>query len=231
MEFFSLIKNILAPIKCYSCRKEWHFICKDCEFRLRDYESSCFVCKQNTENFEIHKTCKNDAIYYDKIIIRYHYRWYYVSKMVKDGKFYHKKDVLHYFWIKLREILEEHHKIDEGAILVPVPLHFFRKIKRGYNQSDIIAKNFSKVSFLSYHNWLLYRKKITRQQSKLSKNIRKENIKNCFGIKHKLVDMVDKKQIIIVDDVVSTWSTVNELAKLLKEHGAREVVVVCIASD
>jgi predicted amidophosphoribosyltransferase len=56
-------------------------------------------------------------------------------------------------------------------------------------------------------------------------------LKDCFQINKKKVDIIDKKNIIIVDDVVSTWATLNEIAKQLKLNWANKVIWLCFASD
>ena len=231
MNIWKLLKKILAPKKCYSCKKEWHFFCEDCGYKLFKYESSCFICKNPSENFEIHKNCKNDEIYYDKVIIKYHYKWYFVSKMIKDWKYYFKKDVMYDFWEDLYEILTLNEDLALNSLFLPVPLHFLRKMKRWYNQSEVLIESINTLAWIWYHKSILSRKKRTRQQSKLSKNKRIDNMKNSFTIRKNYIDIIDKKEIIIVDDVISTGSTVNEMAKILKQNGAKKVTILCIASD
>jgi len=231
MKIFKLLKDILSPKKCYSCKKEWHFLCNDCEKKIKKYKPLCFVCKQESEKYKIHKKCKNNNIYYDKIIIKYHYDWYYISKMVKDWKFYQKKDVMREFWEQLWEVLEQNYFNSWNFILIPTPLHFLRYFKRGYNQSELLSDEISKKCNIPTYKNILYRKNITRQQSKLSKIERHKNIKNCFAIRMEQLDKIDKKRIILVDDVVSTGATLNEMAKLLKTNWAIEVIGLCIASD
>lgn len=231
MNIWKLLKKILAPKKCYSCKKEWHFFCEDCHYKLLQYEPSCFICNNPSDNFEIHKLCKNDSIYYDKVIIKYHYKWYFVSKMIKDGKYYFKKDVMYDFWEDLYEVLTQNEDIASESIFVAVPLHFLRKMKRWYNQSEVLIESINALAWIWYHKSILSRKKYTRQQSKLSKNKRIDNMKNSFAIGKSYIDIIDKKEIIIVDDVISTGSTVNEMAKILKQNWAKKVTILCIASD
>ncbi len=231
MKIFKLLKDILAPKKCYSCKKEWHFLCNDCRYRVAEYESSCFICKEESDDYKIHKNCKNDWVYYDKMLIKYHYDWYYISKMIKDAKYYQKKDILEDFWKEMGELLEQHCMNLEKSILMPVPMYFLRRWKRWYNQSEVLAKAISQELKIPCYNNILYRKYNTRQQSKLSKKDRMKNLKNCFAIRSKHIDILDKKQIILVDDVVSTASTLNEISKLLKSQGVEKIVCVCIASN
>lgn len=231
MNLLNLIKNILAPKKCYSCKKEWLFLCEKCEKRLPNFPSSCFVCKQESENYIIHKNCKKNTIYYDKIIIKYHYKGTYIKKMIHDGKFYGRKDIFEEIWQLLSLHLETNEKCNKNSILVPVPLHFLRRMKRGFNQSEILAREISAYTWIWYHNNILKRKKHTRQQSKLSRKIRLTNIEDGFAINKNYMDTIDKKDIIIVDDIVSTASTINEVSRMYKMLGAKRVIALCVASD
>ena len=226
-----IIKNILSPKKCYSCKKEWHFLCNACESKVVDFPASCFVCKRQSEEYKIHEKCKNNTVYYDKIIIKYYYSWKYISKMVKDAKFYHKKDILTDFWAELSEHLSNNCIDIENSIIMPVPLHFLKKWKRWYNQSEVLCESISSELNMNYYKNILYKKKHTRQQSKLSKKKRLHNLKNSFMVHNKYIDIIDKKQIILVDDIVSTGSTLNEISQVLKAAWARKIVCICIASN
>ena len=97
-------------------------------------------------------------------------------------------------------------------------MHFLRKLKRGYNHADLLAQSIAKHTQIPYHKYAIMRRKYTRQQSKVSKDIRATNLQNAFSINKKYIDTLDTKTVILVDDVVSTGSTVNEVAKLLKQH-------------
>jgi competence protein ComFC len=185
----------------------------------------------NSEEYKIHEKCRNTTVYYDKIIIKYYYDWKYISKMVKDAKFYHKKDILYDFWEELTEQLIQNCIDLEDSIIVPIPIHFFKRWKRGYNQCEILSEKIEEDLKIPYLKNILYKKKYTRQQSKLSKQKRLVNLQNSFDIRKKYVDIIDKKQIILVDDIVSTGSTLNEASKVLRLYWAKKVVCICVASN
>ena len=103
---FKFLKDLIAPKKCYSCNKEWHFLCEDCLSKMSNFESICYVCKGKSDNFEIHNKCLVN-IYYDKIIILSHYKNNIISKLIKDLKFYGKKDIAEEFWNYLSELFFE----------------------------------------------------------------------------------------------------------------------------
>lgn len=101
--------------------------------------------------------------------------------------------------------------------IVPIPLHFSRQIKRGYNQTEIMSQVIAKESKKSVLN-ILQRSKMTKYQFNLNKNERLENLKNAFTLKNKNLENLKEKNILIIDDLFTTGSTLisaaNELIKL-----------------
>jgi competence protein ComFC len=108
---------------------------------------------------------------------------------------------------------------------------FLKKLKRGYNHSEILAKYISKNIKIKLGKWYIRKIKTTRQQSLLTRQERLLNLKESFKLANNKVDKVDKKVFIIVDDVISTWSTINEISKILKENWAKKIIWLIIASD
>jgi len=112
------------------------------------------------------------------------------------------------------------------SLIMPVPLHKKRLRWRGFNQSELLAKGIKKYFNLDLRLDELIRTKHKKPQTKLSGRKRKENVKGCFFWKG---DWLDGKNIILVDDVITTGSTLNECAKVLKENGAGEVWGLVVA--
>ena len=229
---YNFIKDLIAPKKCYSCNKEWHFLCPLCMSKMSNFESLCYVCKGRIDNYNVHNKCLEE-VYYDKIIILSHYKNNIVSKLIKDFKFYNKKDIWIDFWNYLSELFLENeiYKNTSNYVLIFPPMWFFKKIKKWYNHSEILAKQVSKKTNTKIEQSLIKKIKTTRQQSKLSRQDRLVNLYNSFKINKNKLDNIDKKTFIIVDDVISTWSTINELSKILKESWAKKVIWLIVASD
>jgi len=229
---FKFLKDILAPKKCYSCNKEWHFLCEECLSIMSNFDPVCYLCKGKTDNFEVHKNCLKD-VFYDKVIILSHYKNKQISKLIKDFKFYWKKDIAEDFWNYLSDIFfdNEIYKNTDDYILIFPPMWFFKKLKKWYNHSEILAKIISKKIWIKLENKLVKKIKSTRQQSKLSKLDRQVNLLNSFSVAKNQIDNIDKKTFIIVDDVISTGSTLNEISKILKENWAKKIIWLIVASD
>jgi ComF family protein len=130
---------------------------------------------------------------------------------------------------KTFELLLDKENIKTKEIIITwTPLFFFDFLKRWYNHSYILAKNLNsdKHKFLR----IFIKKRSTVPQAKLKKQERIRNLKNAFAIRKKYNQFIKWKTLLIVDDVISTWSTANNLAKLLKDSGAKKVYGLFLAT-
>lgn len=114
-------------------------------------------------------------------------------------------------------------------IIIPVPLNKSRKKERGYNQTELIAKEISKnIKNLKYLN-ILEKTKNAVPQSTLNKAQRLKNLENAYKLK-KEINIQDQK-ILIFDDVFTTGTTANECAKIIKTIGSNKISIFTIAKD
>ncbi len=111
--------------------------------------------------------------------------------------------------------------------IIPVPLHIKRLRERGFNQSLILSRALGKKHHLRVDFSLLKRCKLTLTQTGLDKNDRAKNISGAFVAGPKV--KIQGKNLILVDDVYTTGSTVNECAKTLIRSGASKVAVLTLA--
>lgn len=112
-------------------------------------------------------------------------------------------------------------------IIVPVPMNRFKRLYRYYNQSQLLAQEIATLMNFPVIPDLLIKTKITKPQASLSKLQRKKNIQGSiiYNIKHD----INKKKILLVDDVYTTGSTISFCSKLLKQNGAASIKVSTIA--
>jgi ComF family protein len=115
----------------------------------------------------------------------------------------------------------------ENAVLVPVSMHPRRQRERGYNQSALLARELSKLWTIALEVDALRRVRDTPQQALLSAEERRHNVKDAFVVKQAGVFM--GKTILLIDDVVTTGSTINACAEALKSAGASRVCVLAAA--
>jgi competence protein ComFC len=128
----------------------------------------------------------------------------------------------------LSKVVEESKIIQTNKVIgmVPIPMHWSRYFIRGFNHIDRIWLNLSKKINIPY--FPVIGTSYSKRQSKLSKKQRLINRKNSFFYKKKIIL---PESIILIDDIISTGSTANACAKLLKENGVKKVFGVFIASN
>jgi ComF family protein len=128
---------------------------------------------------------------------------------------------------KLAESLLDRLNSWQIDLIAPVPLHHLKKAERGFNQSDFIVKGLSNSSKIPYSNKIIKRIRFTDSQTKFDLGERKKNVAGAFKVsrKKKLVD----KNILLVDDVITTGATIIECAKVLKKSGAAKIYVCSVA--
>ncbi|MDD2487574.1 MAG: hypothetical protein PHS92_04340 [Candidatus Gracilibacteria bacterium] len=168
------------------------------------YLDSVFVCLEYDENLK--KLLKS-------------YKYDYNKKLNKSLSEYLKN----YGGIFLEEVKEK------DIFVCGIPLNLINHLKRGYNQTYLLAEIFAKGSGLKFIK-PLYKTRYTKSQSKLSRDERLKNIIGAFHIKRGFKDNLASKTIILVDDVISSGSTSNEVAKILKQNGAEKVIGLFLAS-
>jgi ComF family protein len=117
-------------------------------------------------------------------------------------------------------ILKNDFYLHDADYLAPVPLFWWKKLRRTYNQAELLSKIINKESGIPVLNCLV-RVKNTRTQTRLDHKKRQENVKNAFRLKKGI--SIRNKKIIIIDDVMTTGATIKECARVLKENGAEEV--------
>lgn len=115
----------------------------------------------------------------------------------------------------------------EGSILVPVPLHPFRQMKRTYNQSELIARALSKAIENVKVESCLQRTRWTNTQTRLTFAERQKNLRNVFSLKPN-ANIDPFQRYVVVDDVFTTGSTLNSCCKTLLHGGVRELDIFAL---
>ena len=115
----------------------------------------------------------------------------------------------------------------ETDIILAVPLHWLRLLKRKYNQSDELAYRLAKIYHKTYVPNVLKRQRATPSQGHLTAQERNRNVRGAFKVTHP--NKIKGKRILLIDDVLTTGSTVNECTKVLLKAGAKSVDVLTIA--
>lgn len=109
-------------------------------------------------------------------------------------------------------------------VILPVPLHHRRHWRRGYNQTQLLAEQLSQWLHIPTHKNLIKKVKNTPNQRGLTSNERRKNVKNAFKIDRTFLDY-GYGSVALVDDVITTGSTLNEIAKALRKIGVEDIQV------
>lgn len=113
--------------------------------------------------------------------------------------------------------------------IIPVPISKKRQKERGYNQSLLIAKELSKKLEIKCANNCLIKTRNVIEQSKLKKEDRIKNIQGIYKLNNK--EKLKNKNVIILDDIYTTGSTVNECSKILRQAHPKKICVLTLAKD
>lgn len=148
-------------------------------------------------------------------------------RSILHGLKYDKKFRLGIFLGKLLAAnLDEKIKEWKTDFIIPIPLHKLKKAERGFNQSFYIAKGLAKNLDINVKTNILKRRLFTATQTKLNAEERKENMKGAFTIKN--AKIVNGKNIILLDDVITTGSTISECARVLKQYGVNDIYALSV---
>lgn len=114
-------------------------------------------------------------------------------------------------------------------IILPVPLHWARLLRRKYNQAALLAFAIGELTDKPVRTDLLKRVVATRPQMKLDRATRLKNVRRAFALSEQAGSLIAGKTLLLVDDVMTTGATVDACAAVLKEGGAKEVRVLALA--
>ena len=114
-------------------------------------------------------------------------------------------------------------------IIMPVPMHKIKKLKRGYNQSELFAKGISKMLEIPISVDSLIKQKNTLMQSSLGKDERVKNVQNAYKVIN--AEKIENKKILLIDDIYTTGATIKECKRVLQQAGVKEIGVLVIAKD
>ncbi|QIQ20675.1 phosphoribosyltransferase family protein [Zophobihabitans entericus] len=123
-------------------------------------------------------------------------------------------------WLKERR----QRALIKPELILPVPLHRTRYLKRGFNQTELLAKPLAHWLNCAYSDDLLTRIKPALEQKMLNARARRSNLRSAFHCNQNLAG----KHIMLVDDIVTTGSTINEISYILKQQGAGSIQIICL---
>jgi len=225
------ILDILFPKHCFVCKRLGKYICDICKDKLyvAKYDI-CIYCGKSSYLGLTHNGCiRKNGI--DGFIFLYKYNNY-LKRIIKTLKYRLVKDGFGEMMDLSRNPLSTKlglllATLNISPILSPIPLNKSKQNRRGFNQSVIISDYLSGHLRLNSKEYLV-RSKNTKSQAQLgSRALRYKNIRGAFELKRGV--LVKGECILLVDDVVTSCSTVKEACRILKRNGALKIFVFALA--
>jgi len=240
----NFILNIFFPKFCFSCQREGNYLCQDCQATLEISENNFCLCQKPLRLPRAGKCQRCRSKKLRGLYFAVSYQNNLIQKLIRQFKY---EPFIKELAKPLTSLIITHFQLVNnkpdfsGFFLVPVPLEKRKLKQRGFNQAEEIAKELSKSLGLEILNNVLIKIKETLPQVELSQEEREENVLGAFSIKNEdynppttlpsfgRAPIIKNKKILLVDDVFTTGSTMEEAAKVLNEGGAKEVWGVVIA--
>jgi len=214
------------PTSCFICNQAGHNsldLCADCLKDLMPLEQCCSICSiELTTQNNVCGRCLKNTPHFDRVETPYRYHGS-TQFLIQQLKFQSKHCCARIIGSLMVRHLKPLNKTPDA--LIAVPLHKKRMIERGFNQSELIAQHLHQqlnIPLLKQH---AKRLRNTANQSSLHAEERRKNIRNAFSYRNPN----NISSVAIIDDVVTTGATANELAKTLKQAGVEKVEIWAFA--
>ena len=223
--------------KCFLCGKQKNtYLCKTCLKSLRFKEQTCLKCGKNSLNGEFCLKCQTNFTY-QGVLVAGDLKNINLKKAINFFKYNFIKEVGYHLGLFLFQFFKEQNESNpiifkkttkkfnsKNSIIIPVPLSKKRQRWRGFNQSLILSQVVSTKEKIEIFDGLI-KKRNSRNQAQLSLNERRGNLKDCFSFKNEdeALKALRGKKIIIIDDVTTTGSTLEEISQVVKKKNPKEI--------
>lgn len=214
------IDNFFFPKACVFCDTQGCLVCKSCKNKRLVYyrEQICHVCKKILRTSLVHDYCRSKTNL-DGVFVAVHYNQP-AKTIIEELKYNLYFSITSEVGVIMKKVYLESGVNCEA--LIPVPLHKFKENYRGFNQANLLAKSIGG----NVDNCMV-RTKNTKTQVGLDRNQRQKNLKDVFGLRYK----ISYESVVLVDDVMTTGTTLEECAKVLRSNGIKEVYGLVFARD
>lgn len=203
--------DFVLPQFCVVCEQEGDALCDDCIHRIDICGVFlCPVCHESSEGGRSHEVCDS---YLDGVVSVVHYGNVEVQEMVRLCKYVYLEN----YGVKMGEMMHQflqHTDLIDGVICVPVPLASRRYAERGFNQSEVLAREIGEVFDC------LRRVRDTRRQVDM---IGVERLSNVYDAFRCIQKPPFGRGVVLIDDVATSCATLQECARILKDVGVEKV--------
>jgi ComF family protein len=217
----------LLPYHCIFCQSlcdERRDICRHCQQQLSPIKQACQRCKNPLKSSNMRAICgqclKKPPLY-DELVVPFYYDDL-MASLICQLKFGKKLAISR---VLAELFIDSLSHTPSGGLIIPVPLHLKRQRKRGFNQSLEIARFLSQALKLPIDPNACKRTRYTLAQAELPAKARHANVNKAFWASPELCN----QSVIIVDDVLTTGSTINAICKTLRTCGVKHITVWAMA--
>lgn len=220
MNFFL---DTFFPKICVECGKQGSDICVECfeEIRIREIQQCPHCRKENAVGRFCSDHCKKGYMF-DQLIVCADYSQ--IKNLIIKFKYKFSKDLINTFTKLLSRELKNY---TSTASVIPAPIHKTNYKKRGFNQSLLLAKAITQVLPSTNLIDCLKEKEKRGQQAHLDRSHRLNNLKDSIAI----TQHPPLKNVLLIDDIVTTGSTLNECSRVLKNAGAKHITAIVLARN
>ena len=211
--------RLIYPAKCMVC---------DAVLNEDTYLYLCDPCKKNLPRCQKGFVKISQMPYLDGVFAAFYYREG-IKSAIQSMKFKSYPRLAQTMGSLVCEELFKYNPIPDFDFLVPVPMHPKKKRQRGYNQAELVANEAAHILNKEVHTDILLKVRNTTAQSRLKREDRLKNLESAFMINYSIIKNNRNKRVLLLDDVLTTGTTVNTCAKILKENGFSSVYALVIA--
>lgn len=204
---YSDLSHLIFPEACLICDDEL----------TQNEKQVCFLCSEDLERTNFHQYAEStpmDQLFWGRVEVKGTYAHFFyekrkaVQQLLHNLKYKNNKDIGQLYGAEIAQNLSELNWFENLDALVPIPLHPVKEFKRGYNQSEVLANGITADSKIKVVKNALVRTKNSVSQTKKSRFERNENVQNKFALTK---EMSKLKNIALVDDVITTASTLESI--------------------
>jgi ComF family protein len=228
--------DLIYPPRCACCsvsglEKSEIALCSNCRRELAPADiAQCPRCAASVNSGELLNEscirCRNERFRFDRVfaLARYEHA---LREVVLRMKHSHEEPLMAAMGRLLAERFGTLITAKRPDVVVPIPMHWTRRLVRGTNSSELIGEVVAKALHLEFGPRALRRKRRTRRLAELSRQQRKQTLRDAFSVGRGC--NFHGAHVLLVDDVITTGTTCNEAVRTLKKSGATEVSVLVVA--
>lgn len=228
LQLVDVLKDMLFPIFCLGCKKEGVWVCPDCLRRIDTRGiTHCPVCHEPQAYGVCCEQCSPYSYLSSHIAGVAYEHGALVGRIIEAFKYGYVTELVDTLMLLLDPVIGQHKSLWANiSYIVPIPLHARRYAERGYNQAALLAEALGRQVDIPVYP-VLTRARYTTQQARLAKEEREANVADVFVLRSSYPCL--DKDILLVDDVFTTGSTMQAAAAVLRRAGAASVAGISVA--